>query len=73
MAGVTAMDFRVALVTVNVVVPEKLPAVAVIVLLPTAAGVANPLEPAALLTVATPRLEELQVTLAVRFCVLLSE
>ena len=60
--GLTAMDSRVAPVTVNVVLPEKLPDVAVIVVLPAATDVANPLKPAALLTVATPELEELQVT-----------
>jgi hypothetical protein len=38
-----------------------------------ATAVANPLEPAALLTVATPVLDELQVTAVVKSCVVLSE
>jgi len=48
--------------TVNVVTPEMPPVVAVIVVLPEATEVAIPLEAGALLTVATPGLEELQVT-----------
>ena len=60
-------------VTVKAVDPEMLPDTAVIVVDPAAAGVANPLEPAALLIVATPVLDELQVTAAVRSCVVLSE
>jgi len=60
-------------VTVKVVDPEMLPDTAVIVVDPATAGVANPLEPAALLIVATPVLDELQVTTAVRSCVVLSE
>jgi hypothetical protein len=72
-AGVIAMDTRVALVTVNVVAPETLPDVAVIVLLPAETEVADPSEFAALLIVATPEFEELQVTAVVRSCVVLSE
>ena len=72
-AGMTAMDTRVAPVTVNVVAPEMPPNVAVIVVLPAADELANPREAAALLTVATPGLEEPQVTEVVRFCVVLSE
>ncbi len=60
--GVTAMDTRVAGVTVSVSDPDMLPDVAVIVV-----------EPAALLIVATPVLDELQVTTVVRICVVLSE
>ena len=71
--GVTAMDTRVALVTVNVVAPAIVPDVAVMVLLPAATGVASPWEPAALLIVATPVPDELQVAVAVRSCVVLSE
>ena len=59
--------------TVSDVVPETLPDVAAIVVEPAAADVANPLLPAALLMVATPVEEELQVTEFVRFCVVLSE
>ena len=61
-AGVTAMDTRVALVTVNVVALEMPPSVAVTVVGPAATEVASPWEPAALLTVALPVSEELQVT-----------
>ena len=41
-------------------------------MLPTAAELASPCEPLALLIVATPVLEEAQVTCVVRFCVELS-
>ena len=40
--GLTAIDTSVALVTVNVALPETLPDVAVIVALPAATAVANP-------------------------------
>ena len=59
--------------TVMVADPDTPFDVAVIVVDPATAGVANPLEPAALLIVATPVLDELQVTAAVRSCVVLSE
>jgi hypothetical protein len=71
--GVTAIDVSVAAVTVRVVDPDILPDVALIVVEPVATGVANPWDPAALLMVATPVLDELQVTAVVRFCVVLSE
>jgi len=58
LAGVTAMEDRVAEVTVKVVFPETFPEVAVMVAVPAAAGVARPL----LLTAATDVLEEVQVT-----------
>ena len=58
LAGVTAMEDRVAEVTVRVVFPETLPEVAVMVAVPAATGMARPL----LLTVATDVLEEAQVT-----------
>ena len=48
------------------------PLVAEIVVLPTAAVLANPCEPAALLIVATVVLLDAQVTCVVRFCVELS-
>ena len=69
LGGSTAIDSSVAAVTVNVVEPEMLPSVAVIVLLPTATGVAKPLEFAALLIVAVTVLEELQITDVVMSCV----
>jgi len=73
---VGAFHFNVTLlppVTVSAVAPETLPDVARIVVDPATTAVARPLDPAALLIVATAVLEELQVTAAVRFCVELSE
>ncbi len=72
LAGVTAIDTSVAAVTVNVVLPEMLPLVAEMVVLPAAAELARPCDPAALLMVATPMLLEAQVTWLVRFWVELS-
>jgi hypothetical protein len=72
LTGVIAMDTSVAEVTVNVVDPDVLPNVAVIVVEPADADVASPLE-TALLMAATPAADELQVTDAVRSCVVLSE
>ncbi len=60
--GVTKIDSSTAGVTVSVVVPEKLPDVALIVVVPTPTDVASPLEPAVLLIVATCVFEELQET-----------
>jgi hypothetical protein len=60
-------------IAVNVVLPDLSPAVAVMVVVPLATDVASPLDPAALLIVATLVLEELQFTKAVRICVELSE
>ena len=71
--GVTAIEDRVALVTVRVVIPETAPRVAVIVVEPTATDVASPLEPAALLIVATDPAEELHDTTNVISCVVASE
>ena len=71
--GVTAMDTRVAEVTVSVADPTTLPDVAVIVDEPAATDVANPLEPAALLMAAIVAADDFQVTDVVRFCVVLSE
>jgi ABC-type amino acid transport system permease subunit len=62
------MDTSVAAVTVNVVLPEISPNVAVIVVPPTLNEVASPLKPTALLMVATPVFEEVHVTDVVRFC-----
>src|SRR2546427_13126807 len=70
--GVTAIEERVAFVTVSVVFPETPPKVAVIVVVPVATDVAKPCEPPALLIVATPVLDELHVTWVVRSCVVLS-
>lgn len=72
-AGVTLIDTSDAGFTVSVVEPEMLPDAALIVVVPAATDVASPYEPAALLIVATPVLDELQVTVFVRFCVVLSE
>src|SRR5271165_6488107 len=68
-AWVTAMDTSVAAVTVNVVLPETLPLVALIVVLPNFNAAARP----PLLIVAVVVLDDAHVTLAVRFCVELSE
>jgi len=65
-AGVTAIDTRVAAVTVRVVDPLTVPELAPIVVVPTVAPVARP----PLEIVATAGDEELQVTVLVRFCVL---
>ena len=61
------------LVTVKVAVAVMFPDAAPMVDVPAATAVASPMEPAALLIVAMPALEELQVTVVVRFCVVLSE
>jgi len=64
--GVTVIDTRVAAVTVSVVEPRTLPAVAVIVVEPAATLVANPLEPAISLVVATDVSAEPHITELVR-------
>lgn len=69
MPGVTPIDTRVAGVTVSGVEPETPPSCALMVVEPCAAVVARPFEPLALLTVAVPVADELQVTADVRFCV----
>jgi len=71
--GVIAMETSDAAVTVSVADPEIVPDVAVMVVEPVATEVANPFEPAALLTVATDDADELQVTLVVRVCIEPSE
>jgi hypothetical protein len=68
-AGVTAMDFSVAAVTVSVVLPETLPEDAEIIELPAAPAVARP----AALMVAAAGVADAQVTELVMFFVLLSE
>ena len=66
MAGVTAIEVRVAAVTVRDVEPLIDPDVAVMVVVPAAILVARP----ELLMVATPAAEELQVIELVMFWVL---
>jgi hypothetical protein len=67
------MDTSVSEVTVNVVDPDILPDVAVIVVEPAVVELASPLEPPALLMAATAAADEFQVTDAVKSCVVLSE
>ena len=71
--GMTAMEERVASVTVRFVDPEMSPDVAVMVVVPAVREVAIPFVPVTLLMVALLTSEELQVTDVVRSCVLLSE
>ena len=71
--GVTAIDTRVAGVTVKLVDPDTVPNVALTVTDPGLSDVASPSDPAALLTAATVGSEELHVTLVVRVWVELSE
>ncbi len=73
LVGVTAREMSVAAVTVKGVEPEIEPDVAEMVADPADTAVTEPVEPAVLLTVATAVLDELHVTEAVRFCVVLSE
>ncbi|MDO8413390.1 MAG: hypothetical protein Q7S51_06345, partial [Gallionellaceae bacterium] len=75
LAGVTVMDARVALVTVNTVAPEILPCIAVMVVRPTVFTLvksANPWEKISLL-ILNAELEEIQRTDFVMSCVVLSE
>ena len=61
--GVIAIDTRVAGVTVKVTGAEVMPPMAAVMLLvPAATDVARPLEPAALLIVATEVVADVQVT-----------
>jgi len=69
---VTAIDTRVAAVTVTLAEPATPPKVAVIVADPVPIAVVSPKEPALSPTKATVELEELQLTEVVRFCVELS-
>jgi len=64
--GVIDRDTSVAGVTDSVVEPETLPNAAPIVVDPEATEVADPLEPAVLLIVATAVEDELQITNAVK-------
>ena len=65
LAGVTAIDTRVAGVTVSVVLPVMLLEAAWIVVVPAPTAVAKP----AALIVATVTTEELHVAVLLRFCV----
>ena len=69
LAGVTAIDFRAAAVTVRTVDPAMLPSVALMLDVPAATPVARP--PAVI--VATAVVADAHVTWLVRFCVELSE
>src|SRR5271169_264584 len=73
LAGVTAMAFNVAAVTVSTVEPVWPDSAAEMVVAPTVAPVASPLEPVAVEMVATAGVAELQVTWAVMSCVVWSE
>ena len=72
MAGVTVMYKSVAGVTVRAVEPDMPLNVAEIVEEPIVVEVVSPLEPAALLIIATDGDDEFHVTSAVRLFVLLS-
>jgi hypothetical protein len=65
-AGVTAIETNCADVTVSVVLPLIDPSVALILVLPTATPVASPPDE----IVATPVMDDVQVTWLVRICVL---
>jgi hypothetical protein len=67
--GVTAMDVRVALLTVRVAVPTCPAKAAEIVVLPGATPVATPVLVGALLTVAMEEAEDVQVAAEVKSCV----
>jgi hypothetical protein len=69
LAGVTAMETSVAVVTVKEAEPLMEPLVAVTVVEPVATPVARPLAE----TVATPVGEVVHVAVLERFCVVLSE
>ena len=68
-AGVTAIETRVALVTVRMALDETLPEVAVIVEVPAAIPIASPGAPFTLM-LATERFPEVHCTDAVTFCML---
>src|ERR1035441_5730670 len=70
LAGVTAIDTMVALVTLSVAVPNRLRTTAIVGVAPAATPVATPCCPTELLMVATDDCPEAQVTLLVRFWVL---
>lgn len=69
-SGLTAMETKIAGVTVNVAVPLTVPEVPLIVVVPTVKAVASPCDPKASLIVATLAGKELQYADWVRSCVL---
>ena len=69
-AGVTAIDTNTSETTARLAEAVWAPSAAVIVAVPTPVDVAVPCVPRELLTVATARLDELQLTEPVTFCVL---
>lgn len=69
LGGVTAIDTRVAAVTVSGASPMTLPCVAMTLVEPCAVAVARPFDPDALLTPATAGMDAVQATSVVRFCV----
>ena len=71
-AGVTAIEVRTAEVTVRVVDPEIAPRVAEMVVLPAATALAIPWVGPLVTIVAAAGLDEFQVTLPVKFCVVVS-
>jgi hypothetical protein len=71
-AGVIAIETSAAAVTVNVVDPDTVPEVALMVAVPCARLVAKPAVGALLLIVATAGMSELHCTVPVMFCVVLS-
>lgn len=68
LTGVTAIELKLALVTVRVALEEILPEVAVMVQVPGATALASPSTPFKLI-LATVRSDEVQFTEAVTFCV----
>ena len=71
--GFTAIELRVALLTVRVVTPATVPSTAVMVTVPGATPRASPRVPAPLEIVAKVTFEEVQLTRLVMSWVLLSE
>ena len=72
-AGVTAIDDKVAAVTVRIVDPVTPPRVAEMVEVPTPTALERPWLPAAFEIVAAGVLDDAHVTVVVRFCVEASE
>ena len=70
--GLNWIETNCAALTVKWVLPDTLPRVAEMVVVPTPAVVARPLEPIALLIVAAVGFDEAQVTWLVRSCAELS-
>ena len=73
LVGVTAIDTSDALVIVTMVLPDIVPKLAEIVADPIPEALANPFEPALLLTAVTAAFDEVQTTEAVRSWTVLSE